>query len=73
MDDVSIFVFKRKVNGCPKRIDLEYILRNFYRKKIIFLTVFYISHESVIKVSLNGPLTNTLRTTVTITHICIYI
>ena len=32
------------------------------RKKINFLTIFYISHKSYIKIFLNGILKNALRT-----------
>jgi len=39
-----------KVNNYPKDIDLGHIFRNFlWKKKLTFLTIFYIYHESGVK------------------------
>ena len=40
---------KRNVIECFKNISLKVILRIFFKKRIIILTVFCISHESDIK------------------------
>ena len=47
----KLFLKLRKGNGCPKSIDLgNFKKKLFVRKKMIFFTIFYFSHESGIKI-----------------------
>jgi len=54
-----------EVNICPKGLGFKNIFRNFLlekeKKKLIFLTTFYISHESCVKTFLNWFINNCLK------------
>ena len=51
-----------EVNICPKGVGLKNIFRKFLlEKKLIFLTTFYIFHESCVKTFLNWFINNCLK------------